>query len=195
MKKIGLLKLKDHMTDDEKMKYLVEKIEILQSIIEKEGDEVCKVKRIELTDKKHTYGSCSYIGKKTVILEFSRRNFVEGNDDNLNNTIAHELIHAIVGVPTGHGSKWKKRAAKYSKLLKTDIKTCDSPSKAKINGDISGAWADLSVKKIIQKPKYRLHCPCGNVDTLKYRASNMVKHPEHYRCKKCKESIYVEMLS
>ena len=102
MKKIGLLKLKDHMTDDEKMKYLVEKIEILQSIMEKEGDEVCKVKRIELTDKKHTYGSCSYIGKKTVILEFSRRNFVEGNDDNLNNTIAHELIHAMVGVPTGH---------------------------------------------------------------------------------------------
>ena len=194
MKKIGTLKLKDHMTDDEKMKYLIEKIEILQSIMEKEGDEVCKVKRIELTDKKHTYGSCSYIGKKTVILEFSRRNFVEGNDDNLNKTIAHELIHAIVGVPPGHGKKWKDKATKYSQLLDTEIKTTSRASKAKIEGDISGAWADTSVKKSIQNPKYRLYCPCGFVNILRYRTSNMVTHPNDYRCKKCKEPILVEKL-
>lgn len=191
MIKIGKLTLTDHMPDSEKLQYLNEKINILKGIMKARGDEICTIQTIRLTNSKKTYGSCVHKGKGKVILQFSRLNFVAGNDEDLNNTIAHELIHAMVDMSCGHGKKWQDKALEYSKLLQTSIKTTNPLSDARIEGDISGAWA---VGKAPVTPRYRISCPCGNVKTFKYRACPMTRHPARYKCKHCKEGIIVEKL-
>lgn len=191
MIKIGKLTLQDHMPDTQKLQYLNEKIDIIKGIMESNGDEICSIQTIRLTNAKKTYGSCVHKGKGKVILQFSRLNFVAGNDDSLNNTIAHELIHAMVDMSCGHGKKWQDRAREYSKLLQTPIKTTNPISDARMEGDISGAWA---VGKAPVTPRYRISCPCGKVKILKYRACRMTSHPARYKCKHCKEGIIVEKL-
>lgn len=60
--------------------------------------------KIKWSRAKNTHGRCFY-GIKT--LEFSGVAFAHISEDEVRNTILHEIAHALAGAEAGHGHVWK----------------------------------------------------------------------------------------
>ena len=93
----------------------------------------------------------------------------------LKNTLIHEILHTCRGC-TKHTSRWKQYADRVNAALGYNIK--------RTAGRDEGALSE-----VIPKPRYRVVCPhCGAVYE-RYKASEFIKHPERYRCGKCKKPL------
>ena len=96
----------------------------------------------------------------------------------LKETIIHELIHTCDGC-TDHGSGFKRIARIINKELGYNIKRCASPDEAKI-------YHEMYKPK---ERKYSIECPkCGSRWNYKIKC-NTYKHPERYRCSRCKATL------
>lgn len=61
----------------------------------------------ELSRKKRVLGQCFY---NTKTIELSVDYIINGSFDNIDDTIRHEIAHALVGPGHNHGLVWKKKA-------------------------------------------------------------------------------------
>lgn len=59
--------------------------------------------RIEWNRAKRTHGSCCY---GTMTLTFSEVAFDHVDEDEIRDTITHEIAHALAGSTAGHGPRW-----------------------------------------------------------------------------------------
>lgn len=61
----------------------------------------------DFTNRKHQLGVC-YYDKKHIAL--SKHHVLADTDEDVNDTILHEIAHALVGPDNGHNNLWKKKA-------------------------------------------------------------------------------------
>lgn len=88
-------------------------------------------------------------------------------------TLAHELVHTIYGC-MNHGVKFKKYAAIVYDRLGIQVDTRASKEQAEISG-ITDAK--------INHAKYVIQCQECGTKIYRQKRSNLVLHPERYRCK------------
>lgn len=102
----------------------------------------------------------------------------ERNDINgLKNTILHELLHSCEGC-MNHGDKWKFVANKVNIAYGYNIKRCSSSDEKGVDEDMRPV-----------QYKYEVMCEkCGNV-YKRSKMSNVVQHPERYRCGCCQGKL------
>lgn len=120
-------------------------------------------------------GRYSYGEKK---IEIGKKYFLYGNDEDIKNTIIHELLHQISGrmyQDYGHGKHWTMLAEKVS--MSTPYKITRLASADKLDG----------IPNLRRERKYVVKCThCGN--EVRYATkSNAYKNPNEYYCGKCKE--------
>lgn len=120
-------------------------------------------------------GRYSYREKK---IEIGKKYFIHGNDEDIKNTIIHELLHQISGrvyQDYGHGKHWTRLAENVS--ARTPYKITRLASSDKFE----------SIPNLRRERKYIVRCThCGN--EVKYATkSNAYKNPSAYYCGKCNE--------
>lgn len=129
-----------------------------------------KLYHLYLIDSPRSYGRCQYSKTGTTIA--INKNYL-ANPQAARDTIVHEIAHALTK-GDHHGAKWKA------------------------TGDAIGAKWNLTMTRTAQREdipdlqencKYIIQCPkCEQL--YKYqRCSDAVKHPNLYRCGKCKSSL------
>ena len=122
-------------------------------------------------------GRCS--GRKPHVITLSE--YVLGNEDVLKDVVYHELIHTCPGCQN-HGWKFKEYAYKINQIYQTNIST---------RMDVETFERIGMRDAYIRDAKYKISCPgCGQTIYRK-RASELTKHPEHYRCGRCHGKLEV----
>ena len=102
-------------------------------------------------------------------ITLSKHIIYKGNEDEILNVMAHEVLHSILPFDEGHKGEFKYAMNFLNKELQLH----------------------MDVKKQIQSyeregAKYEAFCPhCHCVLAKYYRAGNVVKHPNWYVCKTC----------
>ncbi len=80
--------------------------------------------KFKFDNAKKRFGCCNY-NNKTISL--SKELTVLNAEENVQNTILHEIAHAIAGHQAGHGKKWKeimmKMGADFSRCYSEEIIT------------------------------------------------------------------------
>ena len=132
---------------------------------------------------KKRFGCCkaakSFAGYTSYQIEVSEK-ILACDEKKIKQTIAHELIHTCRGC-MNHGERWKYYAAVMNQRYGYEIKrtATDEEMGVKISSSSEGYM------KKQENYKYRIVCMrCGYVFHRK-RMSEVVKHPENYRCGKC----------
>ncbi len=121
------------------------------------------------------WGQCKQIARGIFDISIAQRLLEDAVDDQAaKDTIVHELLHTVPGA-FDHQSKWKALAqAVNAKLPGYHIKRTTSV-------DEKGVQAVPNERTY----RYELRCEgCGSI-IRRERESNLVKHPEHYRCAHC----------
>ncbi len=109
--------------------------------------------RFEFDNAKRRFGCCHH---RTKVISLSRELVKLNNEPRVQNTILHEIAHALVGVGHGHDSVWKRKALEIG---------CD------------GKRCYTTENTNIVKGKYQATCPkCGYVHN---------KHRKPKRQKSC----------
>lgn len=111
-------------------------------------------------DRAKTRYGCTDFNKKRITLS---QYFVHSENTTLydiENTIAHEMAHAIVGYAAGHNKEWREKAIE----LGSDGKRCSDKAAVGIPGE------------------FRVVCPCGVNNVLRYRWSKRLSRGV---CKYC----------
>lgn len=98
-------------------------------------------------------------------------------DIHVKETILHELLHTCEG-GMSHTGVWKANADKVNKAYGYKIKREDS---------YKDKGLEAPVKNVV--PKYILRCTKCGATINRQRMSDVVKHPEYYRCAKCHGKI------
>ena len=94
------------------------------------------------------------------------RYLVDLNDENeIRETILHEIAHFLVGPVHGHDAVWSKKAIEIGCNGNTYTKTAKMP-----------------------EGRYKAVCDCGKVYTKHRKGKNVLK-ANHWRCGICKKSI------
>lgn len=138
--------------------------------------------RIHISSGVRVYGTCRMErGKNDVCsMTFSRHLFFDGNVERLRNVVCHEMLHACLPYREGHGQKFHFFMEKLNEAFHINI-AVHSPENA--------------IRQSESLYKYKVVCKsCGNTSYY-LRAGALVKHPERFRCVKCRESRFeVEQL-
>ncbi len=132
---------------------------------------------------KKRFGCCkaakSFAGHTNYQIEVSEK-ILACEEKKIKQTIAHELIHTCREC-MNHGNRWKYYAAIMNKSYGYEIKRTATDEEM---GMMVSSATD-AYKKTQENYKYTIVCNrCGYVFHRK-RMSEVVKHPENYRCGKC----------
>lgn len=65
---------------------------------------------VTLSKTKRALGRCFFLNKKPVRIDLSSHWLAYLSEDEIRDTILHEIAHAKAGVEAGHGYKWKATA-------------------------------------------------------------------------------------
>ena len=141
------------------------------------GIEYGKIMEFKVNTRARRWGQCKRVSG-VYSINISATLLDESNDiDGLKNTIIHELLHTCNGC-MNHGEKWKMMANKVNNTYGYNIKRCSDVSE-------KGVKKDTRPKHKAITYKYEVKCQkCGNI-YQRSKMSNIVQHPEHYRCGKC----------
>lgn len=136
-----------------------------------------KIAPIEInTTAKKRLGQCAYnraFGEYEInIGEF----ILDHSEEVAKRTIAHELLHTCEGC-MNHGEKFKAYADLANTVYNYGI-------------TITTNYNDIGVDPGIVY-KYEVKCSGCGATSYKMRATSVTKHPENYRCGKCKGHLQV----
>lgn len=121
-------------------------------------------------------------GKVWFDIEISEK-LKEKDDKFIKEVLLHELLHTCPGC-LNHGAKWKQYAETVNRAYGYRIKT-------------TAEWGDLSPQRKSQENlnhRYEICCTkCGNKG-YRMKKSQVVVHPENYKCAKCGGKLTVKNL-
>ena len=127
------------------------------------------------------YGQCrEYRGRRGASYQFQisiSEHHLQSSERAIRNTLIHELLHTCPGC-LNHGPKWKTYAAIVQNRFGYNI-TRSGGDKDKS----SPLEAARQSKREGYQVKYLLQCTKCGQQFPRYRKSNLVLHPEKYRCK------------
>lgn len=163
-------------------KLAIECMENLESI----GITTGIIKEFKINSRaKKRWGRCTKEPDGSYIIEISSRLLTDDVENGgAINTIYHELLHSCPGCMS-HTGKWKRLAERVKSAYGYDIKrTSTSEEKGVPN---------IPVERI-RTIRYRFVC-CGcGAHINRQRMSDLVRHPEYYRCVKCHGRIEREYI-
>lgn len=152
-----------------------EKIFAIREIMIEHGFPVRKIVNVKYSNSISTYGICRKHRDNTVTIIISE---ITVRDKSLNNTIIHELCHAI-DIPNNihHNYVWKQLAQKAGKIFNENIVRC---------AEISKEY--MEIRK--SKSKYTIKCKHCGKEYHYIRASQAIKNISHgnsrkYHCTIC----------
>lgn len=128
--------------------------------------------------KGNTLGVCDYENPSHITIS----NYLkQSSEDNVMNTVIHELIHAMpICRYSGHKGNFKAIADKISRETKYKISTYASDDE----------YSEYQTTKRSDKSYYLVTCnKCGREQTY-YKKAGLIVNPKRYRCKRCKASDY-----
>ena len=133
------------------------------------------------------FGCCkavkSFGGYTSYQIEVSEKILI-CDEKKIKQTIAHELIHTCKGC-MNHGEQWKYYAMIMNRRYGYEIKRTATDEEMGVNTSSSSEECMQNQENYKENYKYRIICTqCGYVFYRK-RMSEVVKHPENYRCGKC----------
>lgn len=111
-------------------------------------------------------------------IELNKKYFVHGDDEDIKNTLIHELLHQVSGnmyQDYGHGKHWNMLADKVSQ--NTPYKITRLASTDKLEG----------IPNLRKERKYIVRCSCCGSETKYATRANAYKNPSAYYCGVCKE--------
>lgn len=147
------------------------------------------------TRAKNRLGQCcpkhSIDGKRYFLLDFNKKYFEIGDDDNVQGTIIHEVAHCVTnGLSHEHSSGWYRAITKYNAVYGTHIRRCSYDSnyhkylnqQAKLSGN------------------YKIYCDCCKkvVKTYQRNCSTVQgirSNPSAWRCGGCGKTGTLKLLS
>ena len=126
--------------------------------------------RAELKDMKRTAGYCDYNSNKIVLNEYYLKH---NSDEEIWNTMLHELAHALTPNVQSHGKEWKNQFRKLCVLYKQPVNTerCYDSNKVKM-----------------PEKRYKTECTNCKASYSRYRMSftkRLAYLQGNYRCRKC----------
>ena len=101
------------------------------------------------------------------MIEVAQR-VAEGPAEGCRETLAHELLHTCYGC-RNHGRRWKSYAEKMNRAYGYSI------SRSSTNEEMGVGDA--------RPYRYLVRCQNCGMEFKRFRASNLTRHPERYRCK------------
>jgi predicted SprT family Zn-dependent metalloprotease len=122
-------------------------------------------------------GSCVFAGHRPVEIVLVRR-WVEILDEaQVQDTILHEIAHALVGAHAQHGPSWKAMAERIGAQPKEK------------------ATFDLAVIRRFQErhAKYLIRCPCEQVFAYRFRQHRSWRETE-FCCPRCRGKLTITTL-
>ncbi len=135
-----------------------------------------KVRRWEInTRAKSRWGLCKCLKGGGFVISIAQSLLDDAvADQALKDTIVHELLHTVPGC-LDHKGKWKRYAELINRKFPqyTIKRTASREEKG-----ITAGKPEPIYRYVIQC------CSCGT-EFPRERESNLVKHPENYRCGKC----------
>lgn len=136
---------------------------------------------IRLSKATSWYGQCQqnrvYKGKRYKFIISISEYHLQSSERAIRNTLIHELLHTCPGC-LNHGPKWKAYADIVQRRFGYNI--------TRAGGDKdtdSAIEAARKEKRAGYQTQYLLICTGCGQEFLRYRKSNLVLHPEKYRCK------------
>ena len=136
---------------------------------------------IRLSKATSWYGQCQqnrvYQGRRYKFVISISAYHLQSSERAIRNTIIHELLHTCPGC-LNHGAKWKKYADMVGQQFGFNI--------IRSGGDKdsgSAIEAARQAKRAGYQTRYLLVCTRCGQEFTRYRKSNLVLHPEKYRCK------------
>lgn len=143
------------------------------------SDDICPVIRISKATS--WYGQCQQNrvcqGKRYQFQISISAYHLQSSQRAIRNTLIHELLHTCPGC-LNHGAKWKGYASLVQQQWGYQI--------IRAGGDKdsdSAIEAARQEKRAGYQTKYLLVCAKCGQEFIRYRKSNLVLHPEKYRCK------------
>jgi len=143
------------------------------------SSDICPV--IRFTKATSWYGQCQqnrvYQGTRYQFQISISEYHLRSSERAIRNTLIHELLHTCPGC-LNHGAKWKGYASLVQQQWGYQI--------IRAGGDKdrdSAIEAARQEKRAGYKTKYLLVCTKCGQEFIRYRKSNLVLHPEKYRCK------------
>lgn len=124
----------------------------------------------EFDNGKRRIGGCHFIQIGTTVLPkkitLSRHFAVLLTEDEIRDTILHEIAHALAGRDAGHGPIWKAAVAKIGGKPERCKVTSASPEKAVVG---TCPKCDKVVAKMHRLPlRVYFHNPCGQAHPLRW---------------------------
>ena len=166
-------------TKDQVNQWLLEEWHNLKKLGVPVSQEICP--EIRFSKATSWYGQC----QQNRVYKHRRYRFgisiseyhLQSSERAVRNTLIHELLHTCQGC-LNHGPKWKYYADLVQREMGYKILRCGGDKDR--NDAIEVARQE---KRDARRPKYILICAqCGH-EFQRYRKSNLVLHPEKYRCK------------
>lgn len=142
----------------------VENTKIVATKLLKEHGLIKKGWHFGLDRAKTRCGVCDY-GAKVISLSRLYVQEPSVSFEDIENTILHEIAHALAGYEAAHGPLWKQMA----KSIGCNGNTCNT------------VWRGAD-------KKYRIHCDCGRVNIRRHRVAPKFKQSV---CKFC-DTLHIE---
>lgn len=166
-------------TKDQVNQWLQEEWQNLEEIGIPVSREICP--EIRLSKATSWYGQCQqnrvYQGKRYKFVISLSVYHLQSSEQAIRNTLIHELLHTCPGC-LNHGPKWKTYASIVQKRYGYRI--------IRAGGDKdkdSLMEQARQQKRAAYETKYLLVCTKCSQQFVRFRKSNLVLHPEKYRCK------------
>lgn len=147
------------------------------------------------TRAKNRLGQCcpkrSIDGKRYFILNFNKKYFEIGDDDNVRGTIIHEVAHCVTnGLSHEHSSGWYRAITKYNAVYGTHIQRCS----------YDPIYHDYLKQQINSSNNYKIYCDCCKkvVKTYQRNCSTVQgirSNPSAWRCGGCGKTGTLKLLS
>lgn len=153
-----------------------EKIFAIREIMIEHGFPVKEIVKVKYSNSISTYGTCERHKNNTVTITISE---ITVRDKSLNNTIIHELCHAV-DVPNNnnHNYIWKQLANKVGKIFNENIVRCAKTSKEYMEEKLKRykyiikckdcgneyyySKESKAIKNIANGNSRKYHCKCGS---------------------------------
>lgn len=166
-------------TKDQANQWLQEERDNLISIGIPVSAELCP--EIRFSKATSWYGQCQqnrgYNGRRYKFVISISEYHLKSSERGIRNTLIHELLHTCPGC-LNHGPKWKSYASIVQKRFGYNIIRAGGDKDAD-----SAIEAARREKRAGYQTQYLLVCTKCGQEFPRYRKSNLVLHPEKYRCK------------
>lgn len=164
-----------NMTTLEDIKTMIsEEVEKLHAI----GVYPVSVDKVEIVKARSFYADAWRTRNKIRVSYY----FLEASPMLIRGTIMHELIHMVPESGHGHGSEWKRIAAKVNRAY-------PQYSIKRVGGQLSNgeSWSlrQAANREAPISRSIKVMCPCCGEVWTRTRNSRLTLHPELYRCGKC----------